>query len=203
MKLPTEKQCLDYFDEYVVPHNIFKHCLAVREVAVFLAKELQKKNIPIDVEQVSRMALLHDLFKVVALDLLQPNKFHKYQFNEKEIAMWKKLREKYKGMYETEVAYEILKDDFPEFAVALKNTSNPYNEHKTWEERLVHYADWRVFQKKVVSLSERLAYLTERYPRSNEAWEKYRDAVLADETLIFTNLKFQPDEVASLIEVKP
>ena len=38
MKLPTEKQCLDYFTRYNVPKNIFAHCLKVREVSVFLCE---------------------------------------------------------------------------------------------------------------------------------------------------------------------
>ncbi|MDP3640566.1 MAG: HD domain-containing protein, partial [Nanoarchaeota archaeon] len=65
MILPTEQQCLDYFDKYKVPKNIFRHCLKVREVAVFLAEEWEKQGRAVDKEFVTCLALLHDLFKAV------------------------------------------------------------------------------------------------------------------------------------------
>ncbi len=202
MKLPTEKQCLDYFAEYKVPKNIFSHCMKVREVSLFLAAGLVKSGIKIDLDFVSRLSLSHDLFKVVSLRALEPNKFHKYQFSAEEIAAWKSLREKYPGKHEGEVAYEIFKDEYPEFAVSLKNVSSPHHENPSWEELIVHYADWRVFQEKIVPLSQRLAYLRQQYPRSDEAWNSYEKKIRQMESAIFSNLPFNSELLGEEMNLK-
>ena len=154
-----------------------------------------QSGIKIDQNFVSCLSLSHDLFKVVSLRALEPNKFHKYQFSAEEIAAWKSLREKYPGKHEGEVAYEIFKDEYPEFAVSLKNVSSPHHENPSWEELIVHYADWRVFQEKIVPLSQRLAYLRQQYPRSDEAWNSYEKKIRQIETKIFSNLSLDPERL--------
>ena len=74
-KLPTEKQCLNYFNEYKVPSNIFKHCCKVQEVAVFLAEQLKQKGVPINADFVSCLAYFHDLCKMVAIKDFGVNEF--------------------------------------------------------------------------------------------------------------------------------
>src|SRR3989338_4714643 len=98
--LPSEEQLLQYFEDYKVPRNILQHCLCVQKTALFLAKRLKLKHIPINVDLVLCAALLHDLFKAVAIDLTKQSKFHSYQPSAEELAMWKQLREKYPNMYE-------------------------------------------------------------------------------------------------------
>lgn len=216
IKLPTEQQCLDYFDEYKVPKNIFTHCLIVREVAVFLAKELSNKlkeqktkqesghgteqKTEINVKFVSCLALLHDLFKVVAISELKPTKYHDYPFSEEEIVMWKSLRRKYPNMYEGEVAYLIFKDKFPELAKSLRDVSNPRNENPSWEELIVHYADWRVFQNNVVLLRDRLSYLQEMYPREDHVWDSYNKRILELEQKIMSIIQMKPEELKDKVQ---
>ncbi len=200
MKLPTEQQCLDYFKEYKVPKNIFNHCKKVREVASFLAHQLAKSGVSLNMELVDRAALLHDLFKMVTIKELKPNKFHSYMFSEDEIAMWKKLREQYSNMYEGEVAFIIFKEDYPELALALRHASNPRHEDPSWEEVIVHYADWRIFQEKIVSLQDRLLYLQEMYPREDAAWKRYEQKMKNHESMIFSHLDFAPEELKEAIE---
>ena len=195
MKLPTEKQCLDYFTRYNVPKNIFAHCLKVREVSVFLAARLMQSGIKIDQNFVSCLSLSHELFKAVSLKTLEPNKFHKYRFSAEEIATRKSLREKYPGKHEGEIAYEVFREEYPEFALSLKNVSDPHHENPSWEEMIVHYSDWRVFQEKVVPLSQRLAYLQQQYPRSDDAWNRYEKKIRQIETKIFSNLSLDPERL--------
>ena len=197
MNLPTEQECLNYFKEYVVPQNIFRHCLKVREVSVFLAQQLQQNDTSINVNFVSCLALFHDMFKVVTFqDINVKNKFHTYTFSEAEKTMWRKLREQYPEMYEGEIASIILKEKYPELAFSLLRVSNPHVENPTWEESIVHYADWRVFQENIVSLQERLAYLRERYPRSDDAWTRYAQKIKEQEKKIFSKLDFTAEELA-------
>jgi hypothetical protein len=193
MNLPTKEQSLKYFVDYVVPRNIYKHCLAVNSVANFLAKKLTETGININLELVDRVSLLHDLFKVVTFKELKSNKYHKYEFNEEEIAMWKKLREKYAGMYEGDVAYEIFHEEFPNLALTLKRASDPRNENPSWEELIVHYADWRIFKEEIVTLDNRLSYLQEMYPHDQQLWDKYIEKIRSLENKIFKKLDFDAD----------
>jgi len=195
MNLPTEQECLDYFKEYVVPRNIYGHCLKVREVAVFLARELEKKGVKININLVNSISLLLDLFKVVSLKELTPNKFHSYDFSEEEITMWKLLREKYGHMYENEVAHLIFKEKYPELAIAIKNSGDSKVKNYSWEELIVHYADWRVFREKVVTLNERLDYLKENYPKEDGVWDNYSIKIKEQEQKLFKQLDFSSEEL--------
>lgn len=197
MKLPTEKECLEYFKRYHVPENIFQHCQKVKEIAMFFASKLNCK-VEINLELVKCLGILHDLFKMVAIKSLEPNKYHNYKFNEKEVNMWKYLREKYPNMYEGDVAYDVFKENYPELALRLKRVSNPKLTDYTWEELIVHYADWRTFREEVVELTERLKYLQSAYPSPN--WDKYEKKMRIDENKIFSHLNFKPEDLAGELE---
>jgi len=200
MNLPTEQQALDYFKQYKVPSNIFEHCLNVRKVAVFLAKKVKEAGVDINLELVDRLALMHDLFKVVAIKSVEPNKFHKRGLSEEELAVRKQLREKYPNMYEGDVAYEIFKDQFPELAKALKEVSIPRNKNLTWEETIVHYADYRVFRNKVVNIKERLAYSQEMYMKPQEHWQEVIKHMQELEQKIMQTIKMKAEDLAEAVE---
>ncbi len=201
--LPTEQECLDYFQQYAVPKNIFHHCLKVRDVSVFLAKQLQAKGLSVNIDFVNCLALFHDMFKVVTFkDLEAKNQFHHYVFSQAEKAMWKKLREKYSGKYEGEVASDILKDKYPELAFSLIRVSNPQIDNPSWEESILHYADWRVFQEKIIPLAERLAYFRKNYPRTDDAWDRYARKIKEQEERIFSHLDFPPEQLANELSKK-
>ncbi|MBI4152344.1 hypothetical protein HY495_01425 [Candidatus Woesearchaeota archaeon] len=200
LSLPTEEESLRYFADYKVPGNIKSHCLRVREVSHFLAQELRAAGKDVDVLFTDRLGLFHDLFKVVSLSELKPNKFHSYEFSEEEITMWKELRQKYPKMFEGDVAYLIFKDIFPQLALSLKKVSDPRETNLSWEEKIVHYVDWRVFQDQIVSLDERVVYLQERYPRQDNAWTLFITKMKAIEDELFTFLPFPADDLARRLE---
>lgn len=189
MKLPTEQQCLNWYEEFKVPINVREHCLKVRDLSLFIAKELKKQGVNLSQELVECTALLHDLFKVVSLKELTPTKHHSYTFSAEETAMWRFLREKYPGMYEGEVAYLFFNDEYPELAFALKNVSDTKVKDKSWEELVVHYADWRVFRNEIVSLNDRVSYLQEAYPRGMEFWETEMNIIRSYEQKIGERIK--------------
>jgi len=201
MKLPTQKECQDYFTKYKVPDNIFRHCCKVREVAVFLARQLKEKDISLDIEFVSCLAYFHDLCKMVVITDFGKNKFHKNAvITPEQELFWQEMRKKFENHYEGEMAYTIFKDTYPELALSLKKVSSPKNESPSWEELIVHYADLRVLQEKVVLVSERLAYLRQRYPGSNEKWDKHEQTIRKAEQKIFSRINFHPDGLA--VEIK-
>ncbi len=200
-KLPTEKECLNYFTEYKVPENIFRHCCKVREVAVFLAQQLKAKDLPINVEFVSCLAYFHDLCKMVVITDFGKNKLHQGALiTAEQESFWQKMREKYPQHYESEMAYHIFKDIYPELALSLKKVSSSKNENPSWEEQVVHYADLRVLREQVVLVSERLAYLHQRYPGSDEKWDKHKEVILKFEQKIFAHLPFPPDQLTVEIQ---
>ena len=87
--------------------------------------KLLKNNIEITIKRIieigsqiaSGLSIAHSL-GVIHKDI-KPNKYHKYEFNEQEIAMWKNLREKYPNMYEGDVAYEIFHEQYPKLAITF------------------------------------------------------------------------------------
>lgn len=203
VQLPTEEESLRYFADYKVPGNIKAHCLRVQQVSRFLAKELQQAGLAeINVLFADRLGLFHDLFKAVALAELKPNKYHSDEFSAEEIAMWKKLREKYPNLYEGEIAYLVFRDVYPELALSLQKVSNPRETELNWEEKIVHYADWRVFQDRIVSMNERIMYLQERYPRQDNAWDLFIAKMKRIEKELFSLLPFSADDVAEKLKIK-
>lgn len=203
VQLPTEEESLRYFADYKVPGNIKAHCLRVQQVSRFLAKELQQAGLAeINVLFADRLGLFHDLFKAVALTELKPNKYHSYEFSAEEIAMREKLREKYPNLYEGEIAYLMFRDVYPELALSLQKVSNPRETELNWEEKIVHYADWRVFQDRIVSMNERIMYLQERYPRQDNAWDLFIAKMKRIEKELFSLLSFSADDVAEKLKIK-
>ena len=200
MKLPTREQCLGYFNEYKVPLNIKEHCLKVEEVAVFLAKKLNESGKEVDAVLVSRIALLHDIFKVVVLDLENQTPPYNYQYSEEELAMWRQLREKYQGYYEGDVACLIFNKEFPELAYSLRRVGMPKDPDKNDEEMLVHYADWRTSQDKIVSLQERLAYLRKRYQKEADDWPTDEKIIVKYEHKIMKLLNMLPEQLKERLQ---
>ncbi len=201
MNLPTEQQCLDYFEQFAVPENIKAHCLTVQQVAVFLAEKLQKQGEEIDVQLVRTAALLHDLFKMVSIKSIEPTPYHLHNFSEREIAMWKKLRQEHEGKHESDVAYEFFKEDFPELARVLLQEGNPYLRERSMADALLLYADYRVLKTDIVTLNERFAYLEETYHQKNpEFWKEFKEYLLREEANLFRNLPFKPEELKANVE---
>lgn len=200
LRLPTQNQCLNYFDEYKVPMNIKEHCLNVQKIAIFLAEELNRSGVAVNVELVSKAALLHDLFKVVAIDELKPNMFCSYSYSNEEIEMWKYLKNKYVGMHECEVAYFFFVKEFPELAKTIRDSSNPLKDDKNFEEEIIHYADWRILNNQIVHINQRLSDLKRRYFRGDDYWENRKELMVKIETKIFSHLNFSPEELKGIFE---
>lgn len=199
--LPSQQKCLELFKEFKVPKNIFSHCLMVQKVAVFLAEKCLELGNEINSELVERSAILHDLFKIVSISDLGNSKFHKNDFSSEEVEMRKSLREKYPQMHENDLSYLFFKDDYPELALALRNISNPFEEERTFEEELVHYADARVLRNEIVIVKERFDYLKEAYPyMGNEYWETQIQKILDFESKLTKRINFSPERLAEEIK---
>ncbi len=192
---PKKEQCLQYFEDYSVPYNIKDHCVKVSKIAKFLAEELKEQGVEIDVILCESLGLVHDLFKVAVLDELRSFKDHPEKHTNKEIEMHKKLRQQFQGKHESEIAYDVFKDKFPKFAKIILQSGNAIEKKKSFEEKIVHYVDWRVSQETICSLDARLKYLSERYERKATFWQEATIEIKKIERELFDIITFEPEEL--------
>ena len=138
MKIPSKEECLDILRENNVPDNIIAHVKAVCDFSMKVADFLENKGVKVNRKLVAAGALLHDVKKLT------------------------------KGDHITE-GYELVKSlGFDEVALLVKrhglqHLEDDGYEPKTWEEKIVFYADKRCNGNKVVSVDERFEYIKKRY----------------------------------------
>ena len=60
-KLPSREQALQFLRQSGCSNNVIKHCKAVAEIAVEIAKACEEKGLKVDLELVETGALLHDI----------------------------------------------------------------------------------------------------------------------------------------------
>src|SRR3989338_6614079 len=125
MMIPSKEECLSILNKNKTPSNVIEHCKAVCRVAEEIAGNLIKKGIGVKKDLVVASALLHDVER--------EKKDH--------IAAGAKL---IKSIGFPEVAQVISKH-------SLYKVENPARQPKTYEEKIVFYADKRVKGSKIVS----------------------------------------------------
>lgn len=142
MNIPTKEECLKILKENSVPGNIVAHLKAVHDFSLKICDILDKKGIKANRELVAAGALLHDLKK------LSPND-HVIE------------------------GFEYIKSiGFPEVAEVVKRHGLAHLDSrdfspKTWEEKIVFYADKRVKNDGIVSVDERFEYIKQRYKKDD------------------------------------
>jgi len=208
MKVPSNEYCNNLLKQYYVPQPIRRHCEVVTEVGLTLANHLLQAGVHIDVQIVEAGCRIHDVFKVASLKELTPILKFNYVPTQEEIIVQKKLSEQFKGIHETLIASEMLRDEFPEFAdrivAQIGSTGNPCYLQGEIELKVIHYADWRVQFDEIISFDDRLAYLCETY---KDSWEKtgvpwkirYEQEKLIEKQ-IFEKLDFTPEDLVLVVE---
>ncbi|MBI2523217.1 HDIG domain-containing protein [Candidatus Woesearchaeota archaeon] len=137
MIIPSKSECLAILDKNKTPSNVIEHCKAVCKIAEEIADKLIAKNIKVNKKLVTAAALLHDV-------------------------------EREKKDHVMEGAKLIRKMGFPEVAEVMSKHSlhkieNPAQQPRTYEEKIVFYADKKAKESKIVSLEERFKDLKQRY----------------------------------------
>lgn len=140
MNLPTKEECIELLREHCATENVIKHSIMVSKIARHIAEKFVKKGIKLNVELVEKAALLHDIGKIKCIN------------NNNEKGHGKK-------------AEEILKNaGHPELGrLAKMHMLSRVDELKTWEEKIVFYADKRISRRKVVPLKKRYSDMEKRY----------------------------------------
>jgi len=177
MKLPSREKCFAYLKEYKLPQKVILHSLKVNLIAVFLARRLREKGVRIDVSAVDRASLLHDLDKIKTL------KSHEHGIITEEI-----LRKK---------GFSSLGRlaKFHRFDYVLKL--------KTWEEKIINYADKRCVEYKIVTLKQRFAYLDKKYKiHKRKKSDLAKKLFFKVEKEIFSKIKLKPEKLKDYITPK-
>ena len=123
-------------------------------------------------------------------------------FSKEELAMREKLRKEFPSQHETQIAYEIFKDKFPELALTLLHEGDLRITDRTIEEALITYVDYRIFKEQIVSLEERFAYFAEVYISKNKLWRKALDRNKIVEQNIFARLDLEPCQLKEAMEAE-
>lgn len=170
----TKTKIQKLIKEFHVPKHILAHSKKVAKVALFLGKKLIQKGEKVDLDLIEKGALLHDIVRICDFDPWEPHKFSENQ-TKRELEKWNFLRKKFKGIHHADAAYQIFMEK------GYKNLAKVILKHKfvyildkkfapkTWEEKIVYYADKRVKHDKIVSLKERISDGKQRNVRGKKA----------------------------------
>jgi uncharacterized protein len=140
MKIPSETQCYRIMAEMEMLENIVAHSIRVCQVATLLTTSLPGNGHNLNPGLIKAAALLHDITKTRSL---------KTSENHARTG----------ALYLRELGY-------PEVGGIVGqhvNLTDFHSEREPTAVEVVNYADKRVLHDKVVSLEERMDYITERY----------------------------------------
>jgi len=206
--LPSREECIELLRECHVPVHIIKHSKAVAKLGVFLARRLVEQGIPVNVDLVERACLLHDIFRVCEFPLQDFSRFEQL-VTEEDKAKWRKLKEQHGGARHEDAACAYLKDAYPILAQTIRKHRytaivDKEDMPRTWEEKLVYYADKRAMHDQIVPLPERLEEAHRRNAARRKAAgidpaeiERIDAAILELEAELFAPTGLDPNAVTS------
>ncbi len=206
-ELPTRDECVALLAEYYVPSHIIRHSEASAKVAVFLARRLREAGHDVNVELVDRACVLHDLLRACDFKLKDFSRFEE-PVSEEAKSLWRRFKEKYDGQGHEYAAYDVLKERWPELALTIRRHKyiallDEDDKPRTWEEKIVYYADKRAMHDQIVPLQQRL---DEAHARSNLLFgvskERQEKIAIIDKLIfemeaeIFGQIGLEPDLVS-------
>lgn len=205
--LPSRDECLAIIRDCHVPVHIVRHSQAAARVGVFLARELVRRGVDVDVELVERACLLHDIFRVCEFPLKDFSRFEQ-PVTEEDKAKWFALKARHTGTRHEDAACAFLRDAYPVLAETIRKHRYTAIVHesdrpRTWEEKLVYYADKRAMHDTIVPLRVRLDEAHKRHAARRTTTLTDAEiatvdaAILALEAEIFAPLGLDPDSVTS------
>jgi putative nucleotidyltransferase with HDIG domain len=176
LTLPDFSTCLAWRDEEGVPPNVAAHSNSVANAAYLLAVWLRQAGELIDPILAHRGGLLHDLDKIKTLKTGNKHGKLSHEF--------------------------LLAHHQPELAeIALRHNLSaildPFTALRTWEEKLVFYADKLIEGDRPVLLSERFQALKGRYPGFIPLIDRSAPRVKKLEAKICTRLGKTPEELVA------
>jgi hypothetical protein len=141
----------------------------VTEVCRVLADSLEKKGIKIDKTSLINAAKLHDVLRTCDFLRVDPKSFQQ-RVTKKDLAVWGDLQKKYGKIGHEKAMYMILRkmSENKLANLVLKHDFWRIGELKTWEEKILYYADKRVEGTRVVTLRKRFEEGKKRNAKKGE-----------------------------------
>ncbi len=181
--IPTRKQCLDLMRDHCMLPNIFRHSQLVADVALFIARQLNRCGHNLDLALVEAGALLHDIAKT---ECLETKENHAHTGGELVRALG------YQSVADI-VRQHICLD--PEVIASGVVT----------EAALVNYADKRVKHEEVVGIEERFQDVKERYADKFPLFkDRFEDTFFETQVLekkIFSFIDLSPEDVKDMFRL--
>lgn len=185
MRLPTELEYQQLYSTYHTPNNVREHMYVVASLAEQLASSLMERETAINLPLVIAAARLHDLVRLK----------DQWQYLPASISV---------PQSHAEINYQILHAEFPEVAEVVRDHSlmtifEP-NRLRTWEQKIVFYADKRVNHSSIVTLEQRIQLGRERWgvtPNMDQT-TKLMNALNALEHDLFNAITLQPEDLHAL-----
>jgi len=182
MNIPTQDECFQLIHQMDMMDHIIDHSIMVGNVALCLCQFLKKKFPSINIDLVTSAALLHDITKTRSFATGE--------------------------MHPETGCHLLVRLGYPEIGDIVRQhviLDLGMNANLVSEPEIVNYADKRVLHDRIVSLSERMDYILEKYGTSPERRERIvrlagqsRDL----EQRICRYSCFFPDDIDSRIELQ-
>jgi len=178
IKIPGRAVCLDLMIRFKMPAHVIRHSEVVCALAVHLSQKLNQHGYDLNLDLVRAAGLLHDITK-------------RYSFNLplNHALTGAKLLKKLGYPQVAEIVGQHVR--FSSFRPAGRIS----------EVEIVNYADKRVVNDKITTLAGRLAYLKDRYGRTEQdriRLEKLMEQTFLLEKQIFKYIPGGPDQLLGL-----
>jgi uncharacterized protein len=179
MRIPSKEECFHLLCETETMDHIAHHSFQVCRVAIFMTDQLAAKNVVLHRDLIEAAAILHDVTKTRSIRT---------------------------GERHAETGSNLLKEiGCPEVADLIRQhvRLDVYGTALPNEAEIVNYSDKRVLHENIVSLEDRMTYISERYgttPESREYiainWKKTQEL----ENKLFEHLPFLPQDIEKQLE---
>lgn len=168
----------EIYQRYFIPDHLAKHMLEVAAVGQLITKSWQGPEIRSQL--VTSTLLVHDIGNLVKFDLsdTKPGALNR---NLSDIPKWQKiqrqLQERYSKNAETANVKIMQELGFPQTMVSLMQEHTfealPIQlNNQQWEHLICTYADLRIAPQGLVSITNRLQDLRERYRKRDADWSQ-------------------------------
>jgi uncharacterized protein len=183
MNIPSREKCFELIREMEMLEHIVDHSVQVCRVALFLTDRLNAERACLNRDLVMASALLHDITKTRSFETGE---------NHAETG----------GLLLAQLHYPEVGEIVAQH-VKLRSYDGPGSFPD--EAGIVNYADKRVLHDKIVTFSQRMDYIVERYghigefgKKLNWIWEKSVEL----EERIFSRLGFEPDDLVEMLKLE-
>ena len=174
--IPTREECIQLLKEYEVPEPKIGHCMLVEHISVTISRLLKEKGEDIDIDIISRAALLHD----IARNEKMRGKDHALLGF--QICTEKGIDSRICNIIKNHALESILQDGL-----------------KTMEEKIVFYAD-KICRHEIIGIDARFAPWEKREPNKELLIAKEKTKALEKE--ILNKLNMTPEELQAQLKTK-